>query len=236
MSTNLYENLSDFVKFNANKHHLGFLQESITRWRKSSWPDALLEISGLGENQFDMYTGRLSPDQIVNETTSLLKRIPVRSREALHHWLGVAGYRSLMLSDASRWVVRECNDPDSEKFIHIHPGRRQANVIRMKATHAKTAIAVILTEVPPDAIFMLADSFLETNNLLLGNSIRPFKNKTIKPDTNPEEGLTAAINRIRTEKLSLSPVRSVAESKKIVATCQLIISTNRIPHIRYPNK
>ncbi len=172
------------IKFNAGKHHLGYLHQSIQHWLDYSWEDMDSEIFGLGSNQFDMYTGELTPAAIVNEITQTQKKLMICTRQELRQWLGKAMYRNVLLSDGSRWVIRESADPVC--FVHIHPGRNQHFVKRLKANHVKTAIALItgkinVADIPPDQ-------------------------------------LTPLINRIRMEKLALSPVRSASESKKIIET------------------
>ena len=57
-------------------------------------------------------------------------------------WLGKQGYKTVSLSDASRWVIRESTSVGD--LAHVHPARNQEVVRRMKAKHLKTAIILIL--------------------------------------------------------------------------------------------
>jgi hypothetical protein len=129
------------VKLNALKHHASFLRFRLEQWRKKPWNIVKEELQELGNNQFDVYTGELTVDEILTQVNEILTLNKLKTREDLKNWLGKACYRTILLSDCSRWVIRE---GESElKPVHLHPGRNQLHVKRIRATHLKTAVALI---------------------------------------------------------------------------------------------
>lgn len=184
--------LSNFIRFNALKHHHGYFSSRLELWKKYTWDQVAQEIQELGSNQFDVYTGLLSPEEIVTQTAVHLSQHGIRSKETLENWLGRNSYHTLTLSDGSKWVVRLGEDP--ARYIHLHPGRQQSLVVRIKASHLKTAVALNME--PENA------------------------------STAENEHATTLINRIRTALLGLSPVRSAAESRRILQTLAFLQSSS----------
>jgi hypothetical protein len=129
------------VKLNALKHHFSYLQHRIDQWAGSEWDMIREELQELGGNQFDVYTGNLPPEDICIEINNYLTINQVHSRSDLHQWLGRQGYKTVTISDNSRWVIRESESGTG--YAHIHPARNQSGVKRIKANHLKTAVALI---------------------------------------------------------------------------------------------
>ncbi len=129
------------VRLNTRKHHFSSLRSEIFQWSEMEWENVREELKQLGNNQFDVYTGKLSVEAICKETLLLLSGGKIKTRDDLRKWLGTKGYRILLLSDHSRWIVRECELPGF--LVHVHPGRNQLLAGRIKASHLKTAIALI---------------------------------------------------------------------------------------------
>ena len=134
--------LTSNIRYNIIKHHAGAYRGILSHWNDSRLELAIDEIQILGSNQIDIYTGHLSPGQVLDETSQHLSGKKILSRAMLQVWLGKAGYKTISLSDGSRWVIREGTDPD--KFIHIHPGRNQQMIKRVRASHLKTALLFCL--------------------------------------------------------------------------------------------
>jgi hypothetical protein len=134
-------NSGSLVKLNPLKHHLGFLKARIESWKKMEWAEVYEEILEMGNNQFDMYTGTLSADRICAETGQILCALGINTKEELHEWLGRISYRSVRLSDGSKWIIRESESPDTP--AHVHPARYQQCVKRLRSTHLKTAVALM---------------------------------------------------------------------------------------------
>jgi hypothetical protein len=141
--------LASTIKFNALKHHASFLMNTIPEWKNQNMGTIIPELSELGDNQFDVYTGHLSVHQITHQVCDYMTNLKITERQSFQKWIGKKHYRELVLSDCSKWVIRLGEDP--EKFIHIHPGRNQEFVFRVKANHLKTAI-VIFIDNQPDSI------------------------------------------------------------------------------------
>lgn len=139
--------LTDFIRFNALKHHHGYFITRLEQWEKWPWDRVAAEIQELGSNQFDVYTGALNPEEISDETADQLISNGIVTGDMLEKWLGKQGYRTMVLSDGSKWVVRLGEDP--LKYIHVHPGRQQKLVQRIKASHLKTAVGLYME--PDDA-------------------------------------------------------------------------------------
>jgi hypothetical protein len=129
------------VRLNALKHHFSFLKSRIDAWKGMEWAQVKEELLQLGNNQFDIYTGNLTEDEICREAGDYLLKNQIQSRDDLHKWLGKTGYKTFVLSDQSKWIVRESDS--SRIFAHIHPARNQKMVRRIKSSHVKTAIAVM---------------------------------------------------------------------------------------------
>jgi hypothetical protein len=98
-------------------------------------------LNTIGGNLLDVYTGRLTPEQIATEVIEHQELVAISNCADYSSWLqqGNAGYRCVMLSDTSRWTLRLGILP--QRFIHIHPGRYSAHTVRIRATNLKTALA-----------------------------------------------------------------------------------------------
>jgi hypothetical protein len=127
------------VRLNALKHHARFMFSQVARWNSSPWETVYRELQELGNNQFDMYLGEISPAEICAFIRQQLEQSGIRSREELKSYLGVKEYKTLSIPDGSFWVVRESES--GPEYAHIHPARNQKLVRRVKANHLKTAVA-----------------------------------------------------------------------------------------------
>lgn len=165
------------VTFNPYKHHLGFLREKIEVWRKMDWKEAENEIRLIGNNLIDLYTGKLSIDEIIRETIIFAEENDLTSAEKLAQWLHPLDYRKTELSDNSFWVIKQ--GQIATRFLHIHPGKYSPFTIRIKAPTLKTVIALKIHD----------DSAI---------------NPTL-----------ALVNRIRIEKLNLSPIKGLVAGRGI---------------------
>lgn len=138
--------LAATIKFNALKHHASFLLNTILEWKKQNPETIIPELNELGANQFDVYTGHLSVDQITEQVCDYMTNLKITELHSFQKWMGKNHYREIELSDGSKWIIRA--GEDSEKFIHIHPGRNQELAHRIKANHLKTAIIIFLENQP----------------------------------------------------------------------------------------
>lgn len=173
--------IASAIKFNEIKHMKTFQLESLQRWVTACLGQVKDDLNALGGNQFDVYTGSLNTQEVISQVAGILNALEITSRPELRGWLDKRQYREVYLSDGSRWVIREGEEPD--KFVHLHPGRNQDFVKRLKSSHLKTALMVLYLNIDP---------------------------KVLDGDE-----ATVVINRIRKEKLGLSPVKSAADSRRI---------------------
>lgn len=165
------------VTFNAYKHHLGFLRKQVEVWKRKGWKDAEHEIKLIGNNLIDLYFGRLTIDEIIDEILLFAEKNELTSSEKLAQWLGPLEYRKAELSDKSFWVIKQ--GQDASRFLHIHPGKHSPFTIRVKANNLKTVIAI---------------------KILVGGDFLPD---------------LSLVNKIRTERLKMSPVKGLIEGKGI---------------------
>lgn len=165
------------ITLNHIKHHW----EQIVAFVRAYQDDpAALKKSLLivGSSQMDLYTGTLSIQQIDTEVTHLLKSQAHYERLSYLQWLQEQrGYQTLTLSDTSVWVLRK--GEQTQKYIHLHPGRYSPHTIRAKATTLKTAIATLC----------VARSSSQKIDLSLVNTIRKdVLNLSPLRQISPEEG------------------------------------------------
>lgn len=131
------------IAFSCWKHHLGFMVANLEQINRNGFEraDMYALLNTIGGNLLDVYTGRLTPEQIATEVIGHKELAGISDCNDYTSWLqqGNAGYRCITLSDTSRWILRLGKLP--LRFIHIHPGRYSAHTVRIRATNLKTALA-----------------------------------------------------------------------------------------------
>lgn len=122
------------IRFNPLKHH----RKYILRLLENASPETIADLlDPVCNNYIDLYTGSLTSTQIVLEVISILKSMKVLDAEKFTPWVaGNHGYRKIILSDSSEWVVRSGNE--SDRFVHLHPSRTGLHSIRFKGSTLKT--------------------------------------------------------------------------------------------------
>ena len=130
------------ITFNAHKHHFRFLLQRIEIWKTLEWKQVEQEITGIGENLIDLYTGDLTIENICTEFIQYFRKLKINDKTSLTDWLRPLEYRKIELNDSSLWVIKEGNDPD--RFIHIHPAKQSPHTIRVRAATLKTVIALMV--------------------------------------------------------------------------------------------
>ncbi len=100
----------------------------------------------IGESQMDLYFGDYSPLEISEQILGYLHQNKIFLFEKYRKWLSKDGrdYQLIGLKDKSIWTVRL--GENSEKYVHIHPGRYSPHTVRVKATTLKTAIMILIFE------------------------------------------------------------------------------------------
>jgi GNAT superfamily N-acetyltransferase len=148
---NLYDDLAYLIRFNQWKHHKLFLSGQIKYYslkKEARIKELKLNLLQTGKSQMDIYTGELLPEEIMQSISDQLTKYNVKDKDSYYKWLRGEGedYRSIVLSDSSEWTLRL--NPDSEKFIHIHPARHSVNTLRVRAATLQTAVvAVFLSKI-----------------------------------------------------------------------------------------
>lgn len=130
--------MNNYFRFNTLKHHLGSLHAFIAEQKADHLSEAAQTLKTLGGSQMDLYTGELSVAQIFSETAAQLRAQQLLEPAAFKTFLGESGFRSIVLSDTSVWVLRF--GEDDQQFVHLHPARYSPHTIRVKASTLKTAV------------------------------------------------------------------------------------------------
>lgn len=122
------------IRFNPLKHH----RKYILRLLENASPGMIADLlDPVCNNYLDLYTGSLTSTQIALEVIAALKSIHVLDAEKFIPWVEANhGYRKIILSDQSEWIVRAGNE--SERFVHLHPSRTGPYSVRFKGSTLKT--------------------------------------------------------------------------------------------------
>jgi len=135
------------VLFNTWKHHAGALRVRI-REAAAVGVEALEELGGrmavLGTKLMDLYTGRFWPREIALKVLAGLRAEGRLEWPAYRGWVeGQGGYAlTTFPEDGSRWVLRLGDE--TERYIHLHPGRWSPATVRVRANVIKTAFLVLV--------------------------------------------------------------------------------------------
>lgn len=136
------------VMLNGWKHHHAFLLEQVRRWVEKPeqlFPLFVAKLKMLGESQFDIYSGSLTPDEIAGDIIDTLKGFNVYEQDAYFQWIERSNqlFWQVSISDGSEWTLRQGDEP-GEFYIHIHPSRHSKYTRRMKANHLRTALSTLI--------------------------------------------------------------------------------------------
>jgi hypothetical protein len=136
------------VMLNGWKHHTAFLLDQVRRWAKKPeqlFPLFVAKLKMLGDSQFDIYNGDLSPDEIANDVKNILKGFNVYERDSYTQWIERSPqlFWQVNISDGSEWTLRQDDETD-ECYIHIHPARHSKYTYRLKANQLRTALATLV--------------------------------------------------------------------------------------------
>jgi hypothetical protein len=135
------------VLFNTFKHHAGALRVRIRQAIARGEP-ALLDLVGetvvMGSKLMDLYTGVLWPGEIAERVLAHLATAGVLDQAAFRSWLAGQGEYAVVTlpDDQSNWVLRLGDE--TERYIHLHPGRWSPASVRVRANVIKTAFFVLI--------------------------------------------------------------------------------------------
>lgn len=135
------------ILFHALKHHVGAIRRYLEQSRHlpaEQLVTKFAELKTIGSSTLDLYTGQLSQDIIQSEILQQLAHQDIRT---VDHYLKMLGeppndYHMLTLSDCSVWVLRE--GKESQRFVHLHPGRYSPFSMRTSANALKSSLAVVM--------------------------------------------------------------------------------------------
>lgn len=130
--------MSSFIKFNAIKHHRNYILQALRNFS----PDEIAKLMyPICNNYIDIYSGNLTPEEIVVQVSNLLESINKLSKSGFRKWVNETnGYRQIQLTDGSEWIVRESMEED--QYIHLHPARTGKFSSRFKGSTLKTALMI----------------------------------------------------------------------------------------------
>jgi hypothetical protein len=187
---NLFDELSVATPFliNALKHHLGFIRTFIDYHRRSAGKKSLFysELLKIGNSVTDIYCGSLSIVEIVESVELQLKTSDSLSRNRFRKFIRESrkNFRNIEVRDGSVWTLLLA--ADQGRYLHLHPERSSAFIVRVKANALKTAI-VIKTFYSDDCFHdYLLNTISEVRVKLLGQS--PIK------DLNKAKGISSVLN------------------------------------------
>lgn len=122
------------VRLNVLKHHRTYILGLL----ESESPELVASlVDTVNNNYVDIYCGSMTSAAIANGVIEALKSKQVFSAKDFARWIeSNNGYRQVTLPDHSEWIVRRSNE--EERYIHIHPSRSGACIIRFKGSSLKT--------------------------------------------------------------------------------------------------
>ena len=159
------------IVFHLLKHHLPFLKQFVIANKMADINQLLPQIKTLGESTFDMYTGLINTDTIIEETTQYLSKLQIYEEPLYKQWITVNnGFRLFDISDETNMTLRYL---PQQQYIHLHPSRYAKNTIRIKANAMKTAVALHVMNFNPTATQMVneARQFIELSHIKTNSKI-----------------------------------------------------------------
>jgi hypothetical protein len=146
-------------------------------------PGRLLQ---LGDALMDLYLGRLPLATIAAEVLAELRGRAVLEPAAFAAWVGAGGgYRTVELSDGSRWVLRA--SPVPGRHVHLHPARHSPHSIRAAANALRSAVLALAW-----ARLRGGDPF----DVALYNEVRRLLELSPVPSIGPDDGVGELMGRL----------------------------------------
>jgi hypothetical protein len=132
--------------FNPLKHHLGFIKDYIEEkaGKNADIIPIIKDLRHLGGSLMDVYTGPLTPEEIIEEIDEFLKTNYLTEFEDFVKWAGInpTEFKSVILSDDSHWVLKYFEN--EVRFVHSFPARFSPHSFRVKANTLKSAILYLI--------------------------------------------------------------------------------------------
>ncbi|MGL6075048.1 MAG: hypothetical protein ACRC8S_12890 [Fimbriiglobus sp.] len=134
------------VLFNTWKHHAGWVREQIAD-AAARGEAGLVQLSEAvvvcGTTLMDFYFGQLTPWQLGEQTLAYLRDTGKSDFPTFQDWLQAQdGYAPFDIAeDGSKWILR--SGVQSDRYVHLHPGRYSPHTIRVPGITLKTAIMAL---------------------------------------------------------------------------------------------
>lgn len=163
--------LSHRVRFNPWKHHMLWVKSQIEEFLRNNPAsftanEALInEIKAVNNNQVDIYTGSILPEDLTKTIDNELCQNNIVSREDFQIWMKVPEYRIFTLEDGSKWVLRL--GIENDQYIHIHPARNSPHVVRVHGSSWKAALVTKILGLDPENINLNRYNEIRENYLSL---------------------------------------------------------------------
>lgn len=140
--------ISPPIMFNGWKHHLGFLSGALRNWAarpEQLFPLFVAKTKTLGESQFDLYVGEMTPEEIAHDIVNILLGFRAYEKEDYFRWIDSSNqlFWQITVSDGSEWILRKNEDHDSA-YIHLHPAHHSRLTRRIKGNHLRTAVSTLI--------------------------------------------------------------------------------------------
>jgi hypothetical protein len=136
------------ILFNLLKHHLGFIKEYVRNNLKPELQiDYLIinkDLRHLGGSLMDIYSGNLSPDDIMEEIMNFLISNGLAEKDIFSQWTGKdpLNFKTISFSDGSRWILKFFDN--EVRYVHSFPARNSPYTFRIKANTLKSAILYLI--------------------------------------------------------------------------------------------
>nr|WP_319512488.1 hypothetical protein [uncultured Draconibacterium sp.] len=134
------------IQYNPYKHHFRFLLNELTEWQNSDWKIAEKAMLSIGNNLFDFYLGKLTPEQVSMACLNYFETKNITTKTGFNNWLGDSDWKKIVLTDQSEWLIKKGNL--AERYIHIHPAKYSKHTIRVRATTLKTVLTLCVNKIP----------------------------------------------------------------------------------------
>jgi hypothetical protein len=133
------------IHFNPFKHHLACVCRLLRTIETVQASDKQLlfdTFKNINANVVDVYTGRLSPEEIKEAITDKLTMNNIGAKNEFLNCLGPKGFREIVLPDESVWILRK--GEYKEAFVHIHPSRKPPLAVRIHGNAWRTVVAFLI--------------------------------------------------------------------------------------------
>ena len=141
---NIEYQIPEPFQFNPLKHHLFYIKEFIfnrlAEENEINVKSLVKELKHIGTSVMDVYSGRLTVNDICKEVTEFLISKKLAGNRVFSDWTGknFNDFRTITLSDTSKWMLKFHDN--KSRYVHLFPARLSPHSFRVKANTLKSAI------------------------------------------------------------------------------------------------